>query len=55
MDKRKLLEPLGIPDSEFGSITTSMMDLIFDLVGVEQKKRKAAEVKGQRAVLDRHK
>ncbi len=47
-----MLQPLGVTAKEFQEVQTSMGDLIFDLVGVEKVKRKAADVKGNCELLD---
>ncbi|KAK9813027.1 hypothetical protein WJX72_007774 [[Myrmecia] bisecta] len=54
VDRKQLLDTLGIPGPEFTTTTNSMSQLIFDVTGVERKKRKAGEIKSNRALVDKH-
>ncbi|KAL8137675.1 hypothetical protein V2J09_003676 [Rumex salicifolius] len=52
VDKIKLVELCGTSESEFSSVSASMMDLCFDVFGLMKEKKDAKEVKGNRELLD---
>ncbi|KFK44593.1 hypothetical protein AALP_AA1G278900 [Arabis alpina] len=52
VDKLRLIEVCGTSESEFSCVSTSMMDLCFDCVGISKEKKDAKEVKGNRELLD---
>jgi hypothetical protein len=54
VDREKLLQVTGVASREFNSVVASMADLIFDVIGTAKRKRKAAEVVGNRDLLDLH-
>ncbi|CAG7864737.1 hypothetical protein BRARA_I03150 [Brassica rapa] len=52
VDKLRLVEVCGTSESEFSCVSTSMIDLCFDCVGVSKEKKDAKDVKGNRELLD---
>lgn len=52
VDKIKLIELAGTSESEFSSVSTSMLDLCFDVFGITREKKDAREIKGNRELLD---
>ncbi|CAK9183757.1 unnamed protein product [Ilex paraguariensis] len=52
VDKIKLIELCGTSESEFSSVSTSMKDLCFDVLGISKEKKDPKEVKGNRDLLD---
>ncbi|XP_073526432.1 uncharacterized protein [Phyllobates terribilis] len=48
VDKIKLVKLCGTSESEFISVSNSMMDICFDVFGVMKEKKDAKEVKGNR-------
>ncbi|XP_078160332.1 origin recognition complex protein 6 [Carex rostrata] len=52
VDKSKLIEVCGTSESEFGTVSTSMNDLCFDVFGITKEKKDPKSVKGNRELLD---
>eukprot|EP00250_Pteridium_aquilinum_P006574 c16464_g1_i1 orf=183-1058(+) len=52
VDKLRLIEFCGTSDSEFATVSTSMLDLCFDMVGVHREKKESKSVKCNRDLLD---
>ncbi|KAK6159959.1 hypothetical protein DH2020_003340 [Rehmannia glutinosa] len=52
VDKFKLIELAGTSESEFSSVSTSMMDLCFDVFGIAKEKKDPKKIKGNRELLD---
>ncbi|KAK6159968.1 hypothetical protein DH2020_003349 [Rehmannia glutinosa] len=52
VDKCKLIELAGTSESEFSSVSTSMMDLCFDVFGIAKEKKDPKKIKGNRELLD---
>ncbi|GAV81209.1 ORC6 domain-containing protein, partial [Cephalotus follicularis] len=52
VDKHKLIEVCGTSDSEFSSVSASMVDLCFDAFGIAKEKKDCRELKGNRELLD---
>eukprot|EP00249_Psilotum_nudum_P000072 c1025_g1_i2 orf=466-1299(-) len=52
IDKTRLIEICGAPDSEFVNVAISMLDLCFDIVGIENEKKGPKSVKQNRDLLD---
>ncbi|KAL3511132.1 hypothetical protein ACH5RR_030533 [Cinchona calisaya] len=52
VDKIKLIEICGTSESEFTSVSNSMKDLCFDVLGSSKEKKDPREVKGNRELLD---
>eukprot|EP00850_Spirogloea_muscicola_P012685 SM000083S22732 [mRNA] locus=s83:179443:182473:- [translate_table: standard] len=52
VDRLKLLEVAGIAEQEFASVCTSMLDLCYDRLGINQERRAAEDVKHNRSLLD---
>ncbi|XP_062111623.1 origin of replication complex subunit 6 [Humulus lupulus] len=52
VDKLKLIELSGASESEFSSVSASMIDLNFDVFGISKEKKDPREVKGNRELLD---
>ncbi|KAH8938541.1 hypothetical protein BDL97_16G089100 [Sphagnum fallax] len=52
VDKMKLMEICGTSDTEFGNVATSMLDLCFDILGVEKEKRDPKSIQQNRELLD---
>ncbi|CAF2309459.1 unnamed protein product, partial [Brassica napus] len=48
VDKLRLVEVCGTSESEFSCVSTSMIDLCYDCVGVSKEKKEAKKVKGNR-------
>ncbi|KAL4458304.1 hypothetical protein ABPG75_013169 [Micractinium tetrahymenae] len=51
VDRMKLLSPLGVTATEFAQVCASMADLCADLVGEQQRKRKAEVLADERRAL----
>ncbi|KAL8035576.1 hypothetical protein ABFX02_12G106100 [Erythranthe guttata] len=51
-DKIKLIELAGTSESEFANVTTSMMDLCFDVFGIAKEKKDSRKIQGNRELLD---
>lgn len=54
VDKLSLVEVCGTSESEFSCVSTSMIDLCYDCVGVSKEKKDAKEVKGNRDMVLTH-
>ncbi|KAL6562525.1 Origin of replication complex subunit 6 [Orobanche gracilis] len=52
VDKFKLIELAGTSESEFYNVSTSMMDLCFDVFGISKEKKDPKKIKGNRELLD---
>ncbi|KAM6570861.1 hypothetical protein CsatA_014941 [Cannabis sativa] len=52
VDKIKLIELSGASESEFSSVSASMIDLCFDVLGISKEKKDPRDVKGNRELLD---
>lgn len=52
IDKIRLMEICGTSDSEFAMVSTSMLDLCFDMVGIQRDKKDSKSVKCNRDLLD---
>ncbi|PIN17150.1 Origin recognition complex, subunit 6 [Handroanthus impetiginosus] len=52
VDKFKLIELAGTSESEFSSVSTSMLDLCFDVFGIAKEKKDSRKIKGNRELLD---
>ncbi|KAK4429985.1 Origin of replication complex subunit [Sesamum alatum] len=52
VDKLKLIEIAGTSESEFSSVSTSMLDLCFDVFGIAKEKKDSKKIKGNRELLD---
>jgi origin recognition complex subunit 6 len=52
VDKSKQIEVCGTSESEFGTVSTSMNDLCFDVFGITKEKKDPKSVKGNRELLD---
>ncbi|PSR88346.1 Origin of replication complex subunit like [Actinidia chinensis var. chinensis] len=52
VDKIKLIELCGTSESEFSSVSTSMIDLCHDVFGISKEKKDPNDVKGNRDLLD---
>ncbi|KAL0364023.1 UNVERIFIED_CONTAM: Origin of replication complex subunit [Sesamum angustifolium] len=51
-DKFKLIELAGTSESEFSSVSTSMLELCFDVFGRAKEKKDSKKIKGNRELLD---
>ncbi|KAH6755435.1 origin recognition complex protein 6 [Perilla frutescens var. hirtella] len=51
-DKFKLIELAGTSESEFSSVSTSMLDLCFDIFGIAKEKKDSRKIKGNRELVD---
>ncbi|KAK4784202.1 hypothetical protein SAY86_018570 [Trapa natans] len=52
VDKLRLIEVCGTSEREFSCVSNSMMDLCFDVFGIEKEKKDPREIKGNRDLLD---
>ncbi|KAI3467359.1 hypothetical protein Pfo_024022 [Paulownia fortunei] len=52
VDKVKLIELAGTSESEFSSVSTSMIDICFDVFGITKEKKDPKKTKGNRELLD---
>ncbi|MCO5604395.1 hypothetical protein L7F22_058560 [Adiantum nelumboides] len=52
VDKMRLIESCGTTESEFAMVSTSMLDLCFDMVGIQKEKKDSKSVKCNRDLLD---
>lgn len=52
VDKMRLIESCGTSESEFSTVSTSMLDLCFDMVGIQREKKDSKSVKCNRDLLD---
>ncbi|XP_011075496.1 origin of replication complex subunit 6 [Sesamum indicum] len=52
VDKFKLIELAGTSESEFSSVSTSMLELCFDVFGIAKEKKDSRKIKGNRELLD---
>ncbi|KAL0421099.1 UNVERIFIED_CONTAM: Origin of replication complex subunit [Sesamum latifolium] len=52
VDKFKLIELAGTSESEFSSVSTSMLELCFDVFGIAKEKKDSKKIKGNRELLD---
>ncbi|KAJ7515710.1 hypothetical protein O6H91_22G024500 [Diphasiastrum complanatum] len=52
VDKARLMEICGVSESEFTQVSTSMMDLCFDILGVQKEKKDPTLIKFNRELLD---
>ncbi|KAG8366337.1 hypothetical protein BUALT_Bualt17G0069400 [Buddleja alternifolia] len=52
VDKFKLIELAGTSESEFSSVSNSMIDLCFDVFGTTKEKKDSKDIKGNRELLD---
>ncbi|KAL6567715.1 Origin of replication complex subunit 6 [Orobanche gracilis] len=52
VDKFKLIELASTSESEFSNVSTSMMDLCFDVFGISKEKKDPKKIKGNREPLD---
>ncbi|KAI5061835.1 hypothetical protein GOP47_0022374 [Adiantum capillus-veneris] len=52
VDKMRLIESCGTSESEFATVSTSMLDLCFDMVGIQKEKKNSKSVKCNRDLLD---
>ncbi|GFP86190.1 origin of replication complex subunit 6 [Phtheirospermum japonicum] len=52
VDKFKIIELAGTSESEFSNVSTSMMDLCFDVLGISKEKKDPKKIKGNRELLD---
>ncbi|KAK4402971.1 Origin of replication complex subunit [Sesamum angolense] len=48
VDKFKLIELAGTSESEFSSVSTSMLELCFDVFGIAKEKKDSKKIKGNR-------
>ena len=49
-DKFKVIELAGTSESEFANISTSMLDLCFDVFGIAKEKKDARKIQGNRGI-----
>ncbi|KAL0374061.1 UNVERIFIED_CONTAM: Origin of replication complex subunit [Sesamum radiatum] len=52
VDKFKLIELAGTSESEFSSVSTSMLELCFDVFGIAKEKKDSKKIRGNRELLD---
>lgn len=52
VEKLRLVESCGTSDAEFATVTTSMLDLCFDMIGIQREKKEPKSVKCNRGLLD---
>ncbi|WOL11546.1 origin of replication complex subunit 6 [Canna indica] len=52
VDKMKLIDLCGTSESEFVTVSNSMIDLCFDVFGISKEKKDSKAVKGHRELLD---
>ncbi|KAL3654226.1 Origin of replication complex subunit 6 [Castilleja foliolosa] len=52
VDKFKIIELAGTSESEFSNVSTSMMDLCYDVLGISKEKKNPKKIKGNRELLD---
>ncbi|KAK4763122.1 hypothetical protein SAY86_008890 [Trapa natans] len=53
IDKLKFIEVCGTSEREFTCVSNSMMDLSFDVFGIEKEKKDHREIKGNQDLLDK--